>query len=724
MRRRTTAILCILLAVLFSAFALAACNAGGGAPEIPDGGVNTPPGGEQGGDTDNNGGGEVNKDNYTLSLANRNISISLAKNASQTAEIGITVKKNGEAFSGAVITCKSLNESVATVTSGGTVTGVSDGNTQISVRAEADGANPISGLVNVSVFTPETSVSLVSSSKSVESADKIWLDDFWNADGEVYELSGYTKLTPTNRSASKGMDKRFAEGYRYLSFDIMFAEEVAKEIEVRCGSTKTFYRNADERKCVIANNNASVSEAGFVIYDENKNLVFDKCYLETQNAEIGGVADGKMEAGRWYSVVIPLGNKTKAMHSGGFAILFNGDCSVKNFDMYKYDPYASEKARSGDLYEVYCDERPYGDGGAYWLNRLYWGTPEWGDTETYYCVQAEQLQGSDGTYNLSGYEFAQPAAQESEPFGGAHFLTLDNVTEKMAQGATLVRFNANFSALQSFTAGHSEHNLESPFNMFVYANDKYSYLTFNNEYESGETTAHGALLQNGVGITVYDAETKAVILNGWNGAVQAAEVMTAGKTYTFEINLMAGSRKNNIMLCGLDGATVSDITWSAKRYGENAEWAVLRALNYTPEKDRDYIKEMSVQTTVGTADAMASAYASGYKYVAVPVTLGSAVPNGFTVSVYGEAYTVDSENFGGEVVKCYDAEQDKWTEVGSFSALTAGKQYVFVMDLSAAIPQDETPDFTGKTVVMQFGFNDCTIGDALMLNDDYPKLST
>ena len=300
MKRKLALILCLMFTLILSVFAFAACDK---TPATPDG-DNTNIGGDnsgdnqggntgdnddnQGGNQGGNTGGDTQKDTYTLTATPNSIKITLAKGQPNTAQITITVKKNGSNFDGATVTCKSLNEAAATVDNSGLVTGIAPGNADISVKAEIEGQTPLTKLVQVSVEVPPTSRSLDNSTRNVVGTAVDFTATEVADEGSVYEVKDGT-VSFTDAQLAE-LDTKYAAGYTYMTFDVKFPTTVSERITANLGGTELIFRNNNVQvdggywaegargennmpKNLV--NKAGANETAFVIYDSNGDAVCD-----------------------------------------------------------------------------------------------------------------------------------------------------------------------------------------------------------------------------------------------------------------------------------------------------------------------------------------------------------------------------------------------------------------------------------------------------------------
>ncbi len=767
MKRKLALILGVIFAVILSAFAFTACDAGV-KPKDPDNGGITD-GDNQGGDNsgDNQGGTQTPTDTYTLTLAKSNINIVLSKDGDNTDSIGITVKKNGENFDGATVTCTSKNTAVAEVTDAGVVTGKAQGNTEITVKAEIDGQTPLTKLVNVSVSVPPTSRNLDNSVKTVMGRpNNLALSDVEGEEVQVYQINGGAVSFTSEQLAA--MDTNFAAGYTYLTFDIKFPTAVSEKITANLGGTELIFRNDcvpsggyyyTEYECTFGGNGLSLAnlpksyvdkadatEPAFLIYDASGNAVVNvgcrnamtnggRCY-----GQIGGVRDGKMNAGEWYTVIVPLANRTEAFATAGLSFDgFNGDY-IKNIKTQSANPYNSNIVElKGTLFEAQHSSNADLGGKELYENieRLVWyqngssypDVPEWasswGASSTYMTKPISIDNGNSDSYDIAALiadgKIKEPTNQEG-CFAGQHFFQLDIVPEMLNQGTTVVRFDIVFNSVTKLTQGYSGHTVptsKTGYNFFAYVNGSWSYLNINTG-----GSYNRAKIWNAGNLVIYDGENQ-IILDAWGSSLDnkdntingvSQKGIKLGSKYTFEFNVSAGnSAKNHLLFCGVDGAVISNIVWSNKRLNESAD-----------EVQTESVSNLTVaypveHTVVGTASQFANAYEAGYEYVVIPVTLGTSVPEDLRISVYGNEMSIKDK--WNEYVVCVKSVDGVWQPVEAYSSLEADGEYIFIVALGAMLSEEESVDFeVNGTVELQDGFTDATIGSSLIVNEDYAPL--
>lgn len=747
MKRKLAFILCAVFTVIMSVFAFAACgdvstgkdNPGitPGTPENPDN--NNP----DNNNPDDNDPDDKDPDNpevpdtsvYRLIIPEKNIAISLGADAEHTANINASVTRDGQPYSDARVSYESRNTAVATVSDSGVVTAVAQGEAKINIRAEITGRNPLVDQVSVTVTTPPTLRDLTVSQKTVDGKP---VDITASAvDGEtdaVYSLSGGVVSFTAEQLAA--LDAKYTAGYTYLTFDIKFPAKVSEEIKMNLGGTNLVFRNNNVPTegyywgaGARGDNNTpknfvdkDTTAVAFIIYDAEGGVVCNagnnnKLSESQTYPMIGGVADGKMTAGSWFSVVVPLENRTKefAVAESGLTLSGLNGCYIKNLKVQTGNPYDGEVIQlEGKLFEA-----KHTTSGSQWIDieRLAYyypneaGYPSWATAAGYFNEPVNIDNGNADSYDIAALlgsgKVAEPV-NAAGCFAGQHFFQLDVVPEMLSQGVSVVRFDIVFNGKTNFTTAYSNHAISEtePYNFFAYMNGTWQYLSLS-------TSKNRARVWNGSGIAIYN-EAGEMILDAWSAIGGGTGEVALGGKYTFEFNVSSGnSAKNHLLFCGVEDAVISNIVWSSKRLNEKA----------TTETETEDVTNLTLTTpvtynVVGTADSLNKAYNDGYTYIALPITLGATVPAELKISVYGT--TVALNDFNQSSVAIVSAD---WSGLVNPSELVANTQYIILIALEEVLAGEETADFEANGLIELFeGFENVALTNPIAVNEDYAQL--
>lgn len=568
--------------------------------------------------------------------------------------------------------------------------------------------------------------------------------------GKVYNLEAADRLTFNGEA----IEALYVQGYVYMVMDVYFYGLVPSSIEMNLGGSAigfynnhkpyvgVYYDTADVAGEAYTPKNWIKTDDGavpFLIYNaETGDVVCDTgCNNQKADSHVmkiisGATKDGSMIPDVWYTIVIPLENRTSTFAGAGISMSGLKNCYVKDFAIRTVNPCLKvSEGETGKLYEI-----KHSTAGAYnRVERVSWGRPLWSDVDTYYGTEIEKTADENGVYNTAAEGFFTESANV-EQWEGAHFLAVDPVPTKTSSGSGVVRMNITFNSFQTIPGGHIEHSYRN-FNFFAYVNDTWEYLTFN--------SSGASKLEHNGGLAVYDAATREIVLDGWSGPATGAAIQT-GKEYIFEFNVRVGAYACYVMFCGCDDATISNIVWSGTRLTEVPVAAEDKSESQFPAVRNVYELEAyaPVEPTDGKiiVDSDARIEVSGeirYEQIGDKASFTDAFNGGYTYAVFdlkfpkidstthwlaagnqhiyfnaktGKIDTMSHQdvNVSRQMLKIYDAEKNLVT-----GGLAADAWYTFVFDMSKRYDQD----FERCTLEFRSGFAGCEIANVMFVNEKF-----